>query len=294
VSIVSDHLLTGRILAELKQARRRLEAAISPGSHLFPAIRALRRTEQRLARPLRLAICGECNSGKSSLANLLGGIESLPTAAIPNTRIPTLLYHAAEPEIWAVQHTPCRRARLSSNPRMLPQSVRRLEVGLPSRELRTVQILDLPALTYPDQLDLVLQAVDAVVWCTVSIQAWKESERRIWCQLPARLRTCSLLASTHADLLANARDGEKLMTRLRSECGTMFRDIIMVSTANALALRRDGERIDAAWKATGAEALDAALSKLLQSVRDRRAQSALRVTGRIVHRALSRIEAGTR
>src|SRR5262245_23777849 len=121
VSVESDHPLTGRIVAELRQARNRLERAISPGSKLFPGIRALQRMGRRLDRPLRLAICGEVNSGKSSLANLLGRIESLPTAAISNTRIPTLLYYAYEPEIWAVPQTPGRRVRLRVDRKTLPR-----------------------------------------------------------------------------------------------------------------------------------------------------------------------------
>lgn len=301
---MSDHSLTGRIVAELRQARSQLERAISPGSKLSPAIRALQRAEQRLDRPLRLAICGEVNAGKSSLANLLGRIESLPTAAISNTRFPTLLYYAHEPEIWAVPDTPGRRVRLRVDQKMLPRSAFRLEVGLPSPGLRAAQILDLPGLTGPragpradpgddsSQVDLAAHAVDAVVWCTVSTQAWKESERVAWSEMPARLRSRGLLVATHADLLASARDSEKLSTRLRSECGALFRDVIMVSTLNALALLRADERApaEAAWQATGADALDAALSALLLSVRDRRAQSALAVTGRIAHRALSQIE----
>jgi hypothetical protein len=291
---VSDHPLTARILVELRQARSKLERAISPRSDLFPAIRAFRRAEQRLGRPLRLAIWGEINAGKSSLANLLGRIETLPTAAISNTRIPTLLYYAHEPEIWAVEYPSGRRTRVHASRRTLPRSVFRLEVGLPSRGLRAAQILDLPGVVSPGQVDLSFHAVDAVLWCTVSTQAWKESERVAWSELPARLRSRGLLVSTHADLLASDRDCERLLTRLRSECGSMFRDIIMVSTLDALALMRGGPLApaEAAWKATGAAALDAALSALLLGVRDGRAQSALKVTGRIAERALSYIDNG--
>jgi len=292
VSIVSDHPLTSRIVAELKLARSRLERALSPGSRLFPAVRALMRMEQRLKRPLRLAICGEYNSGKSSLANLLGGIESLPTAAISNTRIPTLLYHALEPEIWAVRDSPGRRARVRADQNTLPQSVFRLEVGLPTQRLRAIEILDFPGLPGPGHVDLALHAVDAALWCTVSTQAWKESERRAWNGLPARLRSCSLLVSTHADLLTHPRDREKLLTRLHRECDSVFRDILMVSTVEAITLMRDDQRAPAevAWQSSGAGALDAALTALIASARDRRAETALRVIGRITHHALSQMQ----
>jgi hypothetical protein len=274
VSIVSEHPLTSRIIAELKLARSKLARVISPGSQLSPAVRALVRMEQRLDRPLRLAICGEHNSGKSSLANLLGGIESLPTAAISNTRIPTLLYYAAEPEIWALRDATGRQARVRADRNTLPQTVFRLEVGLPSQRLRAMQILDFPGLAGPGHVDLAWHAVDAALWCTVSTQAWKESERLAWNELPARLRSCGLLVATHADLLANPWDREKLLTRLHRECDSMFRDIVMVSTLDA----------------SGADALDSALASLIGSARERRANSALRVIGRITHRTLSQIE----
>jgi len=269
-----------------------LERTIPPGSKLFPAVRALRRTQQRLDRPLRLAICGESNSGKSSLANLLGRIESLPTAAISNTRIPTLIYYAHEPQIWVVHGAPGQRVRVRADPSALPRSIFRLEVGLPSLRLRAVEILDCPGLVGPEQIDVAAHAVDAALWCTVSIQAWKESERVAWSQLPMRLRSCGLLVATHADLLSDHRDCDKLLTRLRRECGSVFRDIIPVATIDALALAQDGQSSRDAWHATGADMLETALSALIGDARDQRANSALRVTGRIAHHALSSIGSG--
>jgi 50S ribosome-binding GTPase len=295
VLVVSDHPLTGRIVAELALARSMLERAIPPGSKLFPAVRALRRTQQRLDRPLRLAICGESNSGKSSLANLLGRIESLPTAAISNTRIPTLIYYAHEPQIWVVHGAPGHRTRVRADPKALPQSIFPLEVVLPSPRLRAVEILDSPGLANPEQINLASHAVDAALWCTVSFQAWKESERIAWSQLPARLRSCGLLVATHADLLSDEQDRDKLLTRLRRECGAMFRDMILVATVDALAIAQNGESSQVqeawqdAWHATGADMLETALFALLDHARDQRANSALRVTGRIAHHALSSI-----
>jgi len=290
------HELTARIVAELKQARRRLEKAVPAGSALSPAIRALWRTERRLDRPLRLAICGEFNSGKSSLANLLARIESLPTAVLSNTRIPTLLYHAREPEIWAV-HESGRRERLRADRAVPSRSILRLDVGLPSARLRAVQILDLPGLADPGfhapLANLPIYDVDAVLWCTMSTQAWKESERAAWSQLSPRLRSRGLLVATHADLLHSSRDAGRLLARLRSEASALFCNIVLMSTAEALALMRDGgEGSVEAWKATGAQGLETALHQLLARVHDQRVEAALEVTGRIAHRALAHIEKG--
>jgi energy-coupling factor transporter ATP-binding protein EcfA2 len=289
------HAPTVRVVQQLRHARLRLERAATPDLRLSPAIRALWRTELRLDRPLRVAICGEMNAGKSSLANLLAGIESLPTAVISNTRIPTLLYYAAEAQIWTVEANG-KRERLSSDNTGPRPSIFRIEVGLPSPRLRTIQILDLPGLSDPrmggSDVDLAAHHVDAAIWCTMSTQAWKESERTAWSMLSPRLAARGVLVATHRDLLHDPRDRQKLLARLREEVGTSFTSIILMSTLDALAVMGKGHRglSGAAWIASGAEALEAALGSLLLAVRERRAASALRMTGRIAQRALARID----
>jgi energy-coupling factor transporter ATP-binding protein EcfA2 len=283
---------TSNVLGQLKRARRELEAA--GGTTLASTVRALKRIELRLARPLRVAIIGEFNSGKSSLANLLVGIESMPTAVVSNTRIPTLICHAPKPVIWAI-HPEGRRERLRANSAAQGQSILRLEVGLPSARLREVEILDLPGLAEP-RLErspgtLALPQVDAILWCTVSTQAWKESERTVWDGLPIRLRDRGLLVATHCDLLHDSSDREKLLRRLRTEAGS-FRDIVFVSINDALALLHEGPEglAEAAWEASGARALEIAFDELLQSVREHRIDAALAVTRRMAQRSLSRLE----
>jgi hypothetical protein len=249
----------------------------------------------RLKRPLRVAVLGEINSGKSSLSNLLAGIESLPTAVVSNTRIPTLLYYARAPEIWAADESG-KRERVRSDRRMPQQSMFRIEVGLPSLRLRAMQILDLPGLSDPrsgaSTVDLTLHHVDAALWCTMSTQAWKESERTAWNVLPARLHGRGLLVSTHRDLLQDPSDRRKLLARLRHEAGTSFRSIVLLSTLEALAVMGTGREgvAGTAWIASGAETLDAELGALLQDLCEQRAAAALRMTSRIAQRALSRID----
>ena len=290
------HEPTVKVLGELKQTRGQLERVNSADAMLAPAIRAIRRIEHRLERPLRIAVIGEFNSGKSTLTNMLVRIESLPTAVISNTCIPTLLYHAPEPEVFAVYHDR-RRERLRASSRASSQDIFRLDVGLPSTRLRSLQILDLPGLAdarFDGSLDdLTSHAADIALWCTSSTQAWKESERAAWEEIPARLRNRGLLVATHCDLLHNATDLEKLLCRLRSEAGPSFQDILPMSTVKALAVVREdpASAAGAIWKTSGAEAFEAALDALLQSVRMQRLNAALEVTARIAAHTLSRIGA---
>ena len=103
------------------------------------------------------------------------------------------------------------------------------------------------------------------------------SKGQCFCAFVVRCQAMPSLSQfchTQADLLADSRDREKLLTRLRRECDSVFRDIVMVSTLDA----------------RGADALDAALATLITVVRNRRASSALRVIGRISHRALAQMQ----
>src|SRR5258708_39793234 len=81
-------------------------------------------------------------------------------------------------------------------------------------------------------------AVDLAIWCTLSTQAWKESERVAWEQIPARLRSRGLLVATHSDLLRNGSDLEKVLRRLRDVAGSSFWGILPMSTVKALAVMR--------------------------------------------------------
>jgi hypothetical protein len=295
------HRRTARVVEQLRQARLSLERVALPELQLSPAIRALSRTETRLDRPLRVAILGEINSGKSSLANLLAGVDSLPTAVISNTRIPTLLYYAADPELW-IEYESGRRERLSGDSSLPRRPIFRIDVGLPSRRLRSMQVLDLPSFLDPVTGSVVVDPaahnVDAAIWCTMSTQAWKESERAAWEMLPPRIGSRGLLVATHRDLLHIPNDRQKLLTRLRQQAGASFRSIILLSTLEALEMMSGGRNgalrpADAAsWDASGAEALESALGALLLDLRDQRATAAVRMTGRIAQRALTRIDNG--
>src|SRR5208337_4490623 len=98
------------------------------------------------------------------------------------------------------------------------------------------------------------------LWCTLSTQAWKESERVAWEEIPLRLRDRGLLVATHRDLLHNASDVEKVLQRLRDEAGSSFHDILPMSTVEALAVARQdlAGAAGAVWQASGADAFETA------------------------------------
>lgn len=286
---------TALVVVQLRRACAELETVQPSFPELVPAIRALHRLERRLTRPMRIAIIGEFNSGKSSLTNLLVGIDSLPTAIVSNTRIPTLLYHAAAPEIFAMGCDGARTPVDGGQP-LRAAAALRLEVGLPSARLAAVEFIDLPGLADPrfDEAaaDLALHGVDAVLWCTVATQAWKESERQAWSARVPRLRQRGILVVTHRDLLLGGDDEARLLARLRGVAAEDFQDVVMLSTAAGaepphIALPPDDT--EAAREAGDLGALERSIDRLLDSVRQARGVAAVEVTNRIAGRALARM-----
>lgn len=289
-----SHSLTRSFIKQLGAIRGELETAASAYPHLATTVRALRRLEKRLLRPVRLAVMGEFNAGKSSLANLLIGEATLPTLAISNTRIPTLICYSPRPEIAAVlsdgKKRPISAEKIGSLPEML-----RIDIGLPSRRLAELEIIDLPGLSDPwlqgagDELKR--HAADAAIWCTFSTQAWRQSEHRAWLSLPLRLRQRGLLAVTNKDLIKNAADETRLKARLKREAGRNFRDIVLISSLQASAARGQGHN-EELWQASGAGDLEAALANLVSDIRAHRIKVARRLIERIAGKSLSRLTGG--
>ena len=96
---------------------------------------------------------------------------------------------------------------------------------------------------------------------------------------------------THGDLVYEAADKRKLLSRLQKDA-VSFRDVVLISTNEALASMRQERKASTApaLEASGANALDNALARLLLSVREHRTKAAIAVTRRIAQMALSRLE----
>ena len=242
--------------------------------------RALARIEELLRRPLRAAVVGEFNTGKSSLCNRLWGIDGLPTAALANTSVPTRIHRAGEPEIHLLDRKG-QRTRFAPGDAADLAALRRIDVGLPGGRIDGLDLLDFPGLGDPRFHRTIAQCLhhrfDCVVWCTAATQAWKETERASWSSLPERLRRRTVVAITHGDLVATNDDAALLTERVRFE---ILEDVAAIVLVSALP-DRDPE-------AAGLAALEAALAALSADLLLERTRRASLASARIVARMLSK------
>jgi hypothetical protein len=260
-------------------------------AHLSPTLhttsQALLRLSKLLGRPLRLAVLGESNSGKTTITNFIAGGITLPVLPVANTRLPTLLHYAPVPCIEALCENG-QKFTLTPDDKLVVPDILRLEVGLPSEHLRRIELLDFPGSANPlfhaDVAMIPRQGVDAVIWATVATQAWRETERRAWSKLPQRLRRRGILAVTQCDLIRDEADFSKLKARLQRVQEEHFTALCFV------AAERKHEMAEAGSRAHAPATLRSEVERLRQAFDAERGRKAVLITRRIAFRTLASME----
>ena len=143
------------------------------------------------SRPVRVAIVGEFNAGKSTFINAVMGADVAPTGVLPTTATLHHLRYAPDPfariqfydgdvKERIVPSTELRAALKASD----TANVKRVEILMPIASLTRVEILDTPGFNAPDQRHTdaarsAFEEADAAIWLLDANQPLKQSERRI-------------------------------------------------------------------------------------------------------------------
>ncbi len=171
-------------------------AAVSGRLALLDAVSEVEAIAIDLERPLRVAVVGEFNAGKSSFINALLGEPVAPVGVLPTTA--TLNTLAWAPDRFAR----IERRRPSLEPDRViahgelrstlagldPTTVAKLTLYAPLEPLRRVEILDTPGFNAPDaaHTDAARRAfteAHAAIWLLDAAQPLKESERAVLAEI---------------------------------------------------------------------------------------------------------------
>lgn len=244
-------------------------------------------------RPLRVSIVGELNAGKTELANLILGVQLLPTSVVSNTLCPTIIRYG---EAQAVRHYRDDKRFEETDASELHRLVQRegylVECDLPLPLLRSIEIADLPpfgAVTYTTRrASPLIWRSDILIWCSRATRAWTATERAIWMQLPRRLKANCLFVLTHADRLgADALEAvaERVVSEIPAAHGATP---VTLSTSLAISARSPRGQImnPKLWSASGGERFFKKLSDLLQTALGNRQSRIEKNTNRILSSVL--------
>ncbi|CUH46860.1 dynamin family protein [Ruegeria atlantica] len=228
---------------------------------------------ERLSNAVNIGFAGEFGAGKSSLANMLAGADILPTGP-QHLKLPLVIVaYADAPETtvgwWDKEPKVYSGIALEKAAADNPDFI---SVGLNTPALQEISLFDLPGTgalddTYKSTFDL-LSYVDCAIWCTNGTNAWRETERHLWAQVPQELRSNSLLVVTHADL-PPVRDAlDRVLHRLEKEKGKFFRSVVPIGTPVAVkAMAQEPEPDFDLWETCGGQSL---AEQVLQVASERR------------------------
>jgi small GTP-binding protein len=162
------------------------------GLHALDATAKVAELAVERSRPVRVAIVGEFNAGKSTFINAVIGADIAPTGVLPTTATLHHLRYAPDP-FARIQFHP--DAPNDVKERIVPSTelraalkdvewVKRVEILQPIASLTRVEILDTPGFNAPDARHTeaarsAFEEADAAIWLLDAGQPFKQSERRI-------------------------------------------------------------------------------------------------------------------
>ena len=215
-----------------------------------------------------IAVMGEFSSGKSTLMNLLLGRAILPTQ-VTATRMPPVWLRYGDAAPYRVDRAGNRHPVDMGNTEAIPlDDTRYIALFAEADLLRRCDLIDTPGISDPNiKVSYWIKTIgyaNAVMWCTHSGQAWRESERGMWETLPRRLRETSILLVTRKDKIRTEEDMKRIDRRLERESQGLFNARIFVSLTNAIRAREQHDTD--AWILSGGKKFADMLEQVVEGI----------------------------
>ncbi|GHF65935.1 GTPase [Seohaeicola zhoushanensis] len=185
-------------------------------------------------RPVRVVVCGEVNSGKSSAINALARANVSPAFFGLDRRPVVRLRHGPRPH--AIVDFPGGRSelhdRIESCPNLAEATSCQMVIDAPH-----LAGLELIELSFPEDGRIppetmqILAEADLLVWTTIASQAWRLTERNLVAQMPRPLHQRATLVVTRGDKLRLAADIRRVHRRLIVEACEFFDAVVFMGAA---------------------------------------------------------------
>lgn len=271
-----------------------LRASLASGRLKPDALQNGERLLQRVTSPVRIAVLGLPDSGKSELLNVLVGRRLVQE----DFMMPTLevRWGEAEQTRLTLQDGSVETHDGLAYDAITASQPALVEFSVPAPFLKNVTLLE-PATgtTEQDQAAATKWAArrgDVILWCS---QAFAPAERELWAAVPERVKDHSLFVLTKADVLSKYGQLADRMAVLKNSVLDEFRNLLPMSTLQALsAIGEDGTVDETLHIASGARPLMRAIRRQVDSGRQADLDSILMFLNRFDPEALGQKPARSR
>lgn len=226
----------------------------------------------RSDRPVT-AIMGEFSSGKSTLINFMLG-EDVAATQVTATPLPPIWFTLTdEPFTRGLRRDGTLEDIDLSDDVDFREHYAIIHRGLTCPVLANCDMIDAPGISDPalhkDYLVFLARYMDFVVWCTPASQAWRQTEKVAFLKLPEVTREHSFLLITRVDKLRNAKDRNKVQTRVERDAGEYFADVVPIQTTKAAAIpfEERNEEPRGPWVMTGGRGFELAFMKAVEATK---------------------------